>query len=706
MISITENSAQLIRPAPVVFPQGPASLPLVEASVARLLNLTDGQVVQGTVQTQGDQLALLLRGRLLDLPPTMDWTVGQRLNLRAQMNSDGTLILNRLPTPGQGKSAPGAGTTGHTASGAQDGSAPATAGARAGLAPSGTSVDAASGPRQQANPPPPPSSVPAGTLYPPPAATNPSPRGEASPSPAPGAPTQTPPNNPVPAGAGSPPAEDSAYRAATRTPQSAGLPGSSAEPLSAQRALYAGPEPVAAANVAPAMGAAMARSMQLDPAQAGAVAQQQVAAEQPARQAAGPRRPATAGAPPAAARQTEPGSSAYAPTLVALDPLPAPAEPLPAPAVARVDAPTVQAMGLKDGQVLQASVQARDGALGFVVDGRVLPTLQPGAQDDPLLVNLRVEINEDGSATLHNLLAPAARPALAAAPLALAPVSLGGVLATVAEEVPQRVTLSPQDFFSRLGSLLFRANGLPEMVNLFTSGTLDAVLGQIGRPDLQAQWARQRLSMAQLSARDVRGAVQSALGSERGLLSGVERDMPANDTKQLLMGVLASMGSMDELKGDDLRTAQHLQRGVDDLESAQVRAAQAQTQQELVFNMVIPFKDAAPVEIQFERRRTSEGKTTPFTVNVHSTSTDYGELWLKTELQGKDQVDLVMWARRAAVVDMAQAGATSLGQQLQASGLAMRSFQVIHGERPGSNPDAAAEPPVSALAGAVLDIRA
>ena len=86
MISITENSAQQVRPAPVVFPQGQMSLPLVEASTARLLNLSDGQVVQGTVQAQGDQLALLLRGRLLELPPGMEWTIGQRLNLRAQTN--------------------------------------------------------------------------------------------------------------------------------------------------------------------------------------------------------------------------------------------------------------------------------------------------------------------------------------------------------------------------------------------------------------------------------------------------------------------------------------------------------------------------------------------------------------------------------------------------------------------------------------------
>ena len=631
------------------------SLPLVEASTARLLNLPDGQVVQGTVQAQGDQLALLLRGRLLELPQGIDWTIGQRVNLRAQTNPDGSLTLNRLPTPGQGKSAANAagGTSGP--SGASGG--PAAAGAARSASPVGAGVDPALAARQQSSPQAPPSSVPAGTLYPP--------------------------------------------------PDTPSQPGSSAQPAPTERSAYAGPAPMAAGNVTtPVASTAMAQSMQAQPANAGALVQQQVVAQQPARQAAGPGMTLPPAAPSAEPQDVEPGSSAYAPPIVALPPLPERAAPLAAPSVARVDAPTVQAMGLKDGQVLQASVQARDGSLGFVVDGRVLPTLQPGTQDSPLLVNLRVEIIEDGSATLHNLLAPAAKPVTTTAPLALAPVSLAGVLATVAEQEPQRVTLGPQDFFSRLGSLLFRANGLPELVNLFNSGTLDAVLRQVGRPDLQAQWSRQRLSMAQLSPRDVRSAVQAALGSERSLLSGVNRDMPTNDTKQLLLGALASMGALDDLSMEDLGAAQQLQRGVDDLESAQVRAVQAQTQQELVFNMVIPFRDASPVEIQFERRRTSEGRSTPFTVNVHSTSADYGELWLKTELLDKDRVDLMMWARNESVVDMAQSGAAALGEQLQAAGIAMRSFQVIHGERPGGQNNGAQEPPVSALAGAVLDIRA
>ena len=641
------------------------SLPLIEAITARLLNLSDGQVVQGTVQARGDQLALLLRGRLLELPPGMEWTVGQRLNLRAQTNPDGSLTLNRLPTPGQGKSA-GSAAGGSSASSAASGAAAAAGGARSsGPAAAGDGLDPALAARQQASPPPPPSSVPAGNLYPPPAA--------------PAQPAQ---------------------------PQTAAVPGAVPGAVG-ERSAYAGAAPMAAGNISsPVANAVMAQSMQAQPANAGALAQQQVVAQQPARLAVGPRPAPTPDAPADPYQQDlEPESSAYAPPIVPLPALPERAAPLSAPSVARVDAPTVQAMGLKDGQVLQASVQARDGSLGFVVDGRVLPTLQPGTQDSPLLVNLRVEINQDGTATLHNLLAPAAKPSTAAPPLALAPVSLSGVLATVAEEAPQRVILGPQDFFSRLGSLLYRANGLPELVNLFNSGTLDAVLRQVGRPDLQAQWSRQRFSMAQLSPRDVRSAVQAALGSERSLLSGVDRDMPANDTKQLLLGALASMGALDDLSSEELGAAQQLQRGVDDLESAQVRAVQAQTQQELVFNMVIPFRDASPVEIQFERRRTSEGRSTPFTVNVHSTSAEYGELWLKTELLDKDRVDLMMWARNAAVVDMAQSGAATLGEQLQAAGIAMRSFQVIHGERPGGQ-NLGAQEPVSALAGAVLDIRA
>ena len=286
------------------------SLPLVEASTARLLNLTDGQVVQGTVQAQGDQLALLLRGRLLELPTGMEWTIGQRLNLRAQTYPDGTLTLNRLPTPGQGKSAANS-ALGTAASGGASGASAAAGGARSsGPAAAGAGIDPALAARQQASPQPPPSSVPAGTLYPPPA----------------------------------PPAQ----------PQTG----------PAERSAYAGPAPLSAGHVStPLAGAVIAQSMQAQPANAGVLVQQQVLVQQPARQGAGPRMAQSPEVPSAEPEDVEPGSSAYAPTIVPLPALPERAVPLSAPSVARVDAPTVQAMGLKDGQVLQARGCAPQSAL-------------------------------------------------------------------------------------------------------------------------------------------------------------------------------------------------------------------------------------------------------------------------------------------------------------------------------------------------------
>ena len=278
------------------------SMPLVEAITARLLNLSDGQVVQGMVQAQGDQLALLLRGRLLELPPGMEWTVGQRLNLRAQTNPDGSLTLNRLPTPGQGKSA-GSAAGGNSASGAASGASSAAGGTRSsGPAAAGAGIDPALVARQQASPPPPPSSVPAGNLYPPPAA--------------PAQPTQ---------------------------PQTAAVPGAipvAVPSAPTERSAYAGPVPMAAGNISsPVASAVMAQSMQAQPANAGALAQQQVVAQQPARLAAWPRTAPTPDAPADAYQDLEPGSSAYAPPIVPLPSLPERAAPLSAPSVARVDAP-------------------------------------------------------------------------------------------------------------------------------------------------------------------------------------------------------------------------------------------------------------------------------------------------------------------------------------------------------------------------------
>jgi hypothetical protein len=98
--------------------------------------------------------------------------------------------------------------------------------------------------------------------------------------------------------------------------------------------------------------------------------------------------------------------------------------------------------------------------------------------------------------------------------------------------------------------------------------------------------------------------------------------------------------------------------------------------------MVLPFHDAEPVEVVFRRAPRDGDKPPPLTVNVHSRSDVLGEIWLKTELHGTDRVDLHMWALQGEVARQATARSPELRQQLAEAGLAMQSFQIVHGARP------------------------
>jgi hypothetical protein len=194
----------------------------------------------------------------------------------------------------------------------------------------------------------------------------------------------------------------------------------------------------------------------------------------------------------------------------------------------------------------------------------------------------------------------------------------------------------------------------------------------------------------------------SALGAEVWLSRG--QPVPSGDPKLLLRKAILALLSPDKaataLRPDDepdlvqplaadtpsqdspAATFAQLQHAFDELESTQVQAVQAQAQREVLFRMTLPFVDAEPVELVFRREPRNRDQLPLLTVNVHSRSELYGPVWLKTQLEGSQHIDLTMWAEKADVVSTARQRSAALGQQLHQAGLHMRSFQIVHGARP------------------------
>jgi hypothetical protein len=85
-------------------------------------------------------------------------------------------------------------------------------------------------------------------------------------------------------------------------------------------------------------------------------------------------------------------------------------------------------------------------------------------------------------------------------------------------------------------------------------------------------------------------------------------------------------------------------------------------------------------------------------VNIHTNSDHLGEIWLKTSIARSAHVDMMMWAVREDVVNLARRHTDALSKRLRDSGLTMDSMRIYHSARP-SLPES-----WSAPSGAMLDI--
>jgi hypothetical protein len=341
----------------------------------------------------------------------------------------------------------------------------------------------------------------------------------------------------------------------------------------------------------------------------------------------------------------------------------------------QLETPIAQQLGLRDGQIVQASIEARGEALKLLLNGKLfdLPAalrFRPGDR-----VFLRAYQGANG--WLLKIFDPVAQPV---------------ATATAAASTPANELPAAQINASRLAALSLRPPMSPTLLDLFTPGQAASLLQTTGNPELATMFQRLQLSMRGLSAASLQAAILGSGFWMEALLSRGQ-SQPANDAKALLRRMIRALGDKDA------SIVEGLKKAVDDIESAQVESLAAQGRGELLFSMVLPFVDANPVHIRFFRPARQPGREPPpFSVDIHTENEVLGEIWLKTSITRTSHVDLMMWALKGSSVRLARKHSDALGQRLQKAGLTMDSFRIFHSARP-SLPEG-----WTPSAGAMLDV--
>lgn len=325
-----------------------------------------------------------------------------------------------------------------------------------------------------------------------------------------------------------------------------------------------------------------------------------------------------------------------------------------------LEASTARHLGLQDGQVVQANAEVQNGQwrLRFMAGGEIPLTKDWPAQwrlaaGDSVL--FRVQLMANGTIVLRPI--PASPPALPSSPAA-------------------ESEASPEVMATPLSHLLARPSDGSSLMALLTPGHLEAMTRHLGEmPGPLAEWLKNRPSMRLLNADQLKiWLLQSGWFNEALLFQG---KAPAGaDLKTALRSLLKSM----QLGQDP--GAKEVQSALDDLESSQLSTVIAAQHGEAAPAVMLAFRDAPPVKMQIRRSAKEHDGERALQIDLEINHVELGPIWLRTRILGSDQLDMVMWAERMDVVEMARAHTDRLQEQLQSAGLNMLSLQVFQGQAP------------------------
>lgn len=339
-----------------------------------------------------------------------------------------------------------------------------------------------------------------------------------------------------------------------------------------------------------------------------------------------------------------------------------------------VEAKVAADLNLRDGQVIQATLQANLQSLKFNAWDFRLPLtaaqaeiLARWAAPSPEEFKLRVQVMPNGNILLRPMVQNPSATQLLATPLPAA-----------AEAVAAQA--------SRAQMLNLRPTDLRAWLAILKPGVLETLLQTTLPPDSDARQKLQgslklRPSLSGLSGDKVRSWLrQSGLAAENALANA--RAVSAVDFKNALRSLQA------ELAAEDPASVHRIQQAVDDIESSQLLAAQSTPPgREWVLSFVLPFRDAQPVLVRFTRGRRDANHQSPLlVVQLHTQTAGENDVWLQTKIHDLARVDMTMWTTDSALAQEARQQVPLLASELSELGLVVSGMQVIYGVKPEDTP--------------------
>ena len=354
-----------------------------------------------------------------------------------------------------------------------------------------------------------------------------------------------------------------------------------------------------------------------------------------------------------------------------------------------VQTPVAQQLGLRDGQIVQATVEVRDQRVRLYLKDFFFELPNGWVLKDGDKPFLRVSHNAGSWGFLIQAHPNGQAPAATAIPVnQLFGLNPGSVLPTEAAQ--------PEPQSNRLGMLLIHPPGFATFSKLLSDVAQGSLSTQAESGPLLQRLLQQRNSMAQMNPSMLRKAVMGQARSIENIL--LQGQAAADDPKTLLKTLL---GLLSE-EGNNKDVLRQVEDASTEFEAAQAQSAQKMQQGELSLHVILPFIDADPVDLHFQRPARKKGlEEQPLSVDIHSRSRVLGEVWLNTQISKGNDVDLVMWALRGEVAHLAKERSGELGLELGSSGLQLQSFQVFNAPRPLARVGES-----SGTRGSVIDLRA